>query len=150
MTENRIAVTRQGQALPRALRLEIRLVACMIPLVNLLCSPDRAARLLEPRRRRLPSGDTFPVDLVCYLGKLLEKCLLMRKSYCIRRSYLLYRYLRLYGFAATLNFGLRGEGREQGHCWVSLDGDVFFDETEPAKVFRQFVGATDRVVYWIW
>lgn len=149
MLRNRIPVSMSGHPLPLWLRLEIRLVSCFVPFLNYLCSPQRAAQLLNPRRRRKPPRDSFPVDLVCYLGCLLKRTLFMRNQYCIRRSYLLYRYLRLYAAPAILNIGLRGDTREQGHCWVTVNGEVFYDDSEPDKEYSHLVAGTRDVVYWI-
>ena len=140
---------RPTRPLPWWLRSEIRLVSWLIPLINACCSPQRAASLLRPKRERRPPSDTYATDLVCHVGRLLEGSVLMRERHCLRRSYLLYRYLRRFGIPAILNFGLQGDERPEGHCWIMVDEALFFDESEPEKEFTHLVGAEGDVQYWI-
>lgn len=146
---SRIPRVMKGNSLSLWLRLEIRLISYIIPVLNYLCSPDKAASLLNPKRRYTSAHNSFPADLICFLGSLLKKTWFMHKQYCIRHSYLLYRYLRLYSFPAMLNFGLQGDNREQGHCWITLNDNVFYDETNPDKEYVTLVGNSGDVQYWI-
>ena len=138
-----------GDKLPRGLSLEIRLTACLIPALNYFLSPQQVARLLQPRRRFPSPGENYPRDLARYIGLLLHHQAFLGRRICISRSYLLYRFLRRFGYPAILNFGLMGDNRKEGHCWITLNGKVFFDETEPDKEFAILVGVEGQVVYWI-
>jgi hypothetical protein len=144
-----VPLTLGGNKLPWWLSLEIRLVAGVIPILNRFLSPQRLARLLEPRWQSPPPREQYPRDLACHIGRLLQRQAFKRQSHCILRSYLLYRFLRRYGYPAVLNFGLMGDHREEGHCWITLNGEVFFDETDPDKEFATQVAASENVVYWI-
>ena len=144
-----IPMTLGGNKLPWRLSLEIRLVACLIPPLNRCLSPQRLARLLEPRRQLPRPGEHYPLDLACHIGRLLQRQAFQKKSHCIMRSYLLYRFLRRFGYPAIINFGLMGDHREEGHCWITVNGEVFFDETAPDQEFATQVAASENVVYWI-
>lgn len=146
---SRILKEMKGNPLALWLRCEIRLVSYFIPVLNYIFSPEKAVIILKPRRQYLPLQSTFPADLVCYLGSLLKKTLFMHDKYCIRHSYLLYRYLRLYSFPAIINFGLKGDNRKEGHCWVTLYDNVFYDETHPDSEYVILVGNSGNIQYWI-
>jgi hypothetical protein len=107
------------------------------------------ARLLQLRRQLPSPGENYPRDLARYIGLLLHRQAFRGRRICISRSYLLYRFLRRFGYPAILNFGLMGDYRKEGHCWITLNGEVFFDETEPDKEFAIQVGMAGQVVYWI-
>jgi hypothetical protein len=83
------------------------------------------------------------------VGRLLRLQSILHRRHCISRTYLLYRFLRRFGYPAIINFGLMGDHRQEGHCWITINGKIFFDETDPNKEFATQVAASENVVYWI-
>lgn len=144
-----IPMSLSGDKLPRWLSLKIRLTSYLIPRLNYFLSPQQMARLLQPRRQFPPPREQYPQDLARYVGQLLHRQAFLDRRICISRTYLFYRFLRRFGYPAILNFGLMGDHRKEGHCWITLNGKVFFDETEPDKEFATQVGVAGDVVYWI-
>lgn len=135
--------------LPRRLVLEISLVSWFVPLLNMFLSPQKMARMLDPRSTGMPPQEGYPTDLAGHVGRLLQRRARWHRKRCISRSYLLYRFLRRFGYPAILNFGLMGDHREEGHCWITINDEVFFDETSPEREFLTQVAVSENVVYWI-
>ncbi|GAB4338352.1 MAG: hypothetical protein Kow0089_10240 [Desulfobulbaceae bacterium] len=70
---------------------------------------------------------------------------------CLYYGYARCRALRRYGYLAQLNLGLAGlkpDLETGGHCWVSLDDGVLFEERDPASLFPDRLGERGDIVYW--
>jgi len=71
--------------------------------------------------------EQIPEGTIVILAELFS-CLFPRlwRRRCLFRSLLILDWSRQHGIDPTLNVGVElGESRDQGHCWLSLDGRPF-------------------------
>jgi transglutaminase superfamily protein len=95
-------------------------------------SPDRLARVLEPR--------TMPADKRPAALHAVEQALHMTSRFirhtCYTRGITRYYVLRRAGFDVSLVFGIDPEtAAPDGHCWIVLDGDVYQESSDPTERF---------------
>ena len=115
---------------------EMRAFARRLPQALAAPLPEALAALTSPT-----SDPGLPTSALRRLADLTA--LLDRRSplgLCLRRSLVRYHFLRRAGLPLVLNFGARFKGgvadREiNGHAWVTLDGQPYFEDGENWRGF---------------
>jgi hypothetical protein len=95
-------------------------------------SPERLARVLEPRTMR---ADRRPSALRAAEQALGRTGRFIRHT-CYTRGITRYYVLRRAGFDVSLVFGIdRDTTSPDGHCWIVLDGEIYQESTDPTERF---------------
>jgi len=109
--------------MPLILRMHVRLLATIMPLLVRLLKLPALLRLLTPGRRLYGGIDSLRV--IAAVKRRLERPRNMRRRACLREGLMLFHFLRLAGYDAALHFSVyppHDDVRMHAHCWVSLDG----------------------------
>jgi hypothetical protein len=134
-------------------------LACKLP--YLLVWSWHARRSLEKKPLKLPPtqvtgaiDDTTVADMVRTVDALLPRLLPGRRHYCFYRSVVLALLLRKKGIPVVINvggLGLATTSRMTAHCWLTLNGDSFFEQPNSLTLYHFDMGHnTDRSIrYWI-
>ncbi len=118
------------------LRWHVTFLALVIPDASRrLPLPCLLARFTPRRPSRLYAG----VEAEAIVGIVRDRVRRpwrMRGRRCLRHGLLLFHFLRLAGRPAVLHFCVYKWrlGREQAHCWVTLDGRAVSDSPEADHV----------------
>jgi hypothetical protein len=91
-------------------------------------------------------------ELVARVDRIVDFALWNTAHRCLYYSYARCRLLRQWGYPVKLNLGLHNlfqEGRDaEGHCWISLNDQVLFEENDPCVLYTDMMGEQDDTVYW--
>ena len=123
------------------LRGHVSLLALVIPDLARRLPLARLLALFTPRGPgRLYAGFTSD-EIVHVVQRRLQRPWRMRRRPCLRLGLLLFHFLRLAGVPAVLHFcvyrqtlGPESSGREQAHCWVTVDGRCIASPPEDEHV----------------
>ena len=130
------------------LRIHVAALALVIPDLRRWLQLQRLLALFTPRRpSRLYAG--LDADTIVRVVQLaLRHPWRMRRRPCLRLGLLLFHFLRLAGVPAVLTFCVYKEtlgasaGREQAHCWVTVDGRCVASPPEGEHVIILVHGET--------
>lgn len=70
---------------------------------------------------------------------------------CLYYAYARCCVLRNNGYTVKLNIGmhnLQPELQAEGHCWISHEGKVLFEEQDPLRMYPDMLGERNSVIYW--
>jgi len=127
------------------LRSHVTFLALVIPGASRrLPLPRLLARFTPRGPSRLYAG-IEPGAIVDIVRDRVSRPWRMRGRRCLRHGLLLFHFLRLAGRPARLHFCIfnRMLGREQAHCWVTLDGRAVSDPPEADHVVILVHGGED-------
>ena len=85
------------------------------------------------------------------VGLITRLLVIWRRRICFYRSYATACVLRSRGVAVALNFGYRWDGPAgaMAHCWMTLDGQLFRETEETARIYSAYLGEKDPSVrFW--
>jgi hypothetical protein len=97
----------------------------------------------------LPSGPVH--GIVAWVDSLVNMALFWKGGKCFYRSYSRAYVLRRRGVPLLFNFGvrIRSHARAQAHCWLTLDGQPFFEKDDPRMKFTVNMGNyKGQIYYW--
>lgn len=100
--------------------------ACLSRLLARL-SPVRLERLLTVAQQRTEEGGDASASL--RIERVLERSEPLLRHTCLTRSLTRYYFLRRAGADVRIIFGVgQVNGRQEGHCWVLVDGALYGDD----------------------
>ncbi len=89
--------------------------------------------------------------LVARVDRIVRLFIMNTAHPCLYFSYARCRVLRSWGYNAKLNIGLHNlqcDQKTDGHCWISLDGQVLLEESDPHDIYPDRMGERNHTVYW--
>jgi hypothetical protein len=108
------------------------------------------------RRRKNPAAIKLPpvgrpcrlshkqiIFLESWLTELVRLVIPSKRHRCYDRGFTLAAVFRELGIPVTLNVGLRkifNAGRVTGHCWLSLNGQIFKEKSNPQVIYPYALG----------
>lgn len=97
---------------------------------------------------------TSEVELhVNFIDKIVKKIVFRSNHVCFYRSYVLAQVLRRRGLPLVLNIGLgnlNADSPVRGHCWLTLDGQKFFESAETETLYPVFLGnRSGDIAFWV-
>jgi len=93
----------------------------------------RILRAVESPRKRVRRVDGETLERrVAIIRKVIKWKLFLIRNNCYRRNLLLYYFLLRYGVSGLrIHIGIsKREGALAGHCWLTRDGRILYDEEE--------------------
>jgi hypothetical protein len=125
------------------LRIHIRLVTLVIPLLDRMLPTPRLVRLLAKHDLWHPYRD-IPADTIAkHVHTALRKPHWMKRRACYRLGLTMSHFLHLAGKPVVLHFAIAPPScdamRLHGHCWVTLDDRAITAPPEPSTGMRTFV-----------
>jgi hypothetical protein len=110
--------------------------AAAVPLMMRLPLTRSAALLTRAPRQRSPSdGEVECLDRLIELAPRVAHPLV--RTGCLTRGVTLYWFLRRAGLDVKLTFGVDPDGADSidGHCWLTLQGEPFLEDSDPRTRF---------------
>jgi hypothetical protein len=94
----------------------------------------------------------FQPWIVRRIGRLTGLLAAGSRNICFYRSYAVVSVLRRWGIPLELNIGLgslEASRKTEGHCWVTLHGEKFFEHTSPEETYPIEIGRNESGIrYW--
>lgn len=117
--------------------LRVRLLPLPRALRGLMPPPDRRGGRAARGARPVPAVEFDEIARVVRLTDLvLKRRVAFLRPSCMLRSLVLFRFLREAGVPVRLHFGAAREGDGlKGHSWLTLDGALFAEVTDPTPRF---------------
>jgi len=137
-------------------RLSASLVIFFIVLAS-VCRTFLANRKGSNRWLPLPpvtssvKADLSMEELVDLVDRVVKLSVWNTAHPCLYYAYARCRILRRWGHPVKLNIGLHnlyGEQEVEGHCWLSLENKVLFEEKDPCQMYPDRMGERGDTVYW--
>jgi hypothetical protein len=92
-------------------------------------------------------------DLVNFVENIVKKIASRSNHICFYRSYVLAQILRKRGLPVVMNIGLGNFGADspvRGHCWLTLDGENFFESSETETLYPVYLGKRPGdIAFWV-
>jgi hypothetical protein len=104
---------------------------------------ERLQRVLEPHRSSPLDLDqrAAAVQVERITAAALRRAGPLVRPGCLPRGLARYAAMRRVGIDVVLCFGVgRPKDELEGHCWLSLDGEVLFEPRQSAAAFTRVVG----------
>jgi hypothetical protein len=140
------------------LYLGCRILTVFETLYSLLCA--LVIRILKrdivcalPPVRNVYGNEPQLKMIVSMVERLIKLLLFWKPGTCFYRSYALAYVLRKRGIPLNLNFGtdnLDGKSKMHAHCWLTLGGNPFAEETDPQLNYPINMGNyEEEIYYWL-
>ena len=145
----------RAHPLPVAMRMRVARSA-----LRALSSAWYVRTLRRPESMCLPAtaparawNDELTPDVVAWIDLIVRACVFWRRHRCFYRAFALASVLRRGGLPIVLNLGYRGlhdRRSRQAHCWLTLDGALFFETTVTADAYPvRLGGIAGQIEYFV-